>query len=115
MFGYADSFGKRLHHHSGFLAHNKRGEVRILGCHSQRFRQPHSVILTGNVTTSPLTVTRAGTGSGTVTSSPAKIDCGATCSASFPSGTVVSLTATPAVALRSMAGVVRAAEPPVAL
>ena len=57
---------------------------------------PHSVILTGNVTTSPLTVTRAGTGSGTVTSSPAKIDCGATCSASFPSGTVVSLTATPA-------------------
>ena len=57
---------------------------------------PHTVILTGNVTTNPLTVTRAGTGSGTVTSSPAKIDCGATCSASFPSGTVVSLTATPA-------------------
>ncbi|MGB4785889.1 MAG: choice-of-anchor D domain-containing protein, partial [Candidatus Acidiferrum sp.] len=57
---------------------------------------PHTVILTGNVAINPLTVTRAGTGSGTVTSSPAKIDCGATCSAFFPSGTVVSLTATPA-------------------
>src|SRR5207247_6685833 len=38
----------------------------------------------------------AGTGSGTVTSAPAGINCGATCSASFASGTVVTLTATPA-------------------
>src|SRR2546422_674328 len=45
-----------------------------------------------------LTVTEAGTGSGTVTSSPAGINCGATCSAGFASGTVVTLTATPAVA-----------------
>jgi len=43
-----------------------------------------------------LTVTREGTGSGTVTSSPAGIDCGAVCSASYESGTVVTLTATPA-------------------
>ena len=42
-----------------------------------------------------LTVTDTGTGTGTVTSSPAGISCGATCSASFPSGTVVRLTATP--------------------
>lgn len=42
-----------------------------------------------------LTVTRAGTGSGTVTSSPQSINCGATCSAPFTSGTVVTLTATP--------------------
>jgi uncharacterized repeat protein (TIGR02543 family) len=42
-----------------------------------------------------LTVTKAGSGSGTVTSSPAGIDCGATCSASFPSGTAVTLTAAP--------------------
>jgi hypothetical protein len=42
-----------------------------------------------------LTVTRAGLGSGTVTSSPANINCGATCSASFSGGTVVTLTATP--------------------
>jgi hypothetical protein len=43
-----------------------------------------------------LSVSKAGTGSGTVTSSPAQIDCGATCSAYFDSGTVVTLTATPA-------------------
>ena len=43
-----------------------------------------------------LTVTKAGTGSGTVTSDPAGINCGATCSAAFDSGTVVTLTATPA-------------------
>jgi len=43
-----------------------------------------------------LSVTRAGTGSGTVTSSPAGINCGTTCSASFKSGSSVTLTATPA-------------------
>ena len=43
-----------------------------------------------------LTVAKSGTGSGTVTSTPAGINCGATCSASFTSGTSVSLTATPA-------------------
>ena len=43
-------------------------------------------------TTFALTVTKAGTGTGTVTSSPAGISCGATCSAGFASGTVVTLT-----------------------
>jgi hypothetical protein len=42
-----------------------------------------------------LTVIKAGTGSGTVTSSPSGIDCGATCSQSFDDGTAVTLTATP--------------------
>ena len=46
--------------------------------------------------TYPLTVTRAGTGTGTVTSSPAGITCGTTCSAAFDAGAVVNLTATPA-------------------
>ncbi|MEO8477905.1 MAG: hypothetical protein ABI572_12775 [Actinomycetota bacterium] len=41
-----------------------------------------------------LTVVTRGSGGGTVTSSPAGIDCGATCSAGFGSGTVVDLTAT---------------------
>jgi len=41
-------------------------------------------------------VARSGTGSGTVTSSPAGIDCGSTCSASFASGTSVTLTASAA-------------------
>jgi subtilisin family serine protease len=40
-----------------------------------------------------LTATKGGNGTGTVTSSPAGIDCGSTCSHSFSSGTVVTLTA----------------------
>jgi endoglucanase len=40
-----------------------------------------------------LTVTKAGAGSGTVTSSPSGINCGSTCSANYSSGTSVTLTA----------------------
>ena len=43
-----------------------------------------------------LTVSTTGTGSGTVTSSPAGITCGSDCSESYASGTVVTLTAMPA-------------------
>lgn len=43
----------------------------------------------------PLTVSRAGTGSGTVSSTPSGISCGGTCTAEFPQGTVVALTASP--------------------
>ncbi len=47
--------------------------------------------------TSPLlAVTTSGPNTGTVTSAPAGIDCGATCSASFAPGTAVTLTAAPA-------------------
>ena len=42
-----------------------------------------------------LSVSQSGTGSGTVTSSPAGIDCGSDCSEAYPSGTSVTLTATP--------------------
>jgi hypothetical protein len=42
-----------------------------------------------------LTVTKAGTGSGPVTSNPAGISCGTTCAARFPPGSAVTLTATP--------------------
>src|SRR5205809_1909445 len=44
-----------------------------------------------------LTVNKAGLGSGTVTSSPPGINCGPDCSEPYPSGTVVTLTATPAL------------------
>jgi uncharacterized repeat protein (TIGR01451 family) len=47
--------------------------------------------------TSNLVVTVTGSGTGAVTSSPAGIDCGATCSATFADGTPVNLTATPGV------------------
>jgi uncharacterized repeat protein (TIGR02543 family) len=48
-------------------------------------------LVSGNV----LTVSKSGTGGGTVTSSPAGIDCGATCSQAFTAGTMVTLTPTP--------------------
>jgi hypothetical protein len=53
--------------------------------------------ITVNPAASTLTVSKAGTGSGTVTSLPAGIACGASCSANFASsGATVTLTATPA-------------------
>jgi YVTN family beta-propeller protein len=64
-----------------------------------------SVPIVGNIasyafTTStsvfPLNVIKAGNGAGTVTSSPAGINCGTTCSFNFASGSSVALTATPA-------------------
>jgi hypothetical protein len=42
-----------------------------------------------------LAVTKAGTGSGNVTSSPASIDCGSTCSSDFDENISVTLTASP--------------------
>ncbi len=44
-----------------------------------------------------LTVSKIGSGSGTVTSSPAGINCGATCTAEFPEGETVVLTASPSI------------------
>ena len=49
-----------------------------------------------NLLAQNFTLTVNKTGSGTVTSSPAGINCGATCNADFASGTSVTLTATPA-------------------
>ncbi len=51
-----------------------------------------------------LTVAKAGTGSGTVASSPAGISCGTACNASFTSGTSVTLTASPASGSTSPGG-----------
>ena len=42
-----------------------------------------------------LTVSRAGSAEGTVTSAPVGLNCGAICTASFPAGTVVTVSATP--------------------
>jgi List-Bact-rpt repeat protein len=43
-----------------------------------------------------LTVAKSGTGAGTVTSNPAGVNCGSTCSFSYLDGAAVTLTATPA-------------------
>ncbi|HLC15311.1 MAG TPA: hypothetical protein VJL89_03685 [Thermodesulfovibrionia bacterium] len=54
-----------------------------------------SVNATFNILKYNLTVTKAGTGSGTVTSNPAGISCGTDCTEAYNSATVVTLTATP--------------------
>lgn len=50
-------------------------------------------LASGSITKYPLSVSKAGTGSGTVTSSPAGINCGATCTYDFDENTSVTLTA----------------------
>jgi len=50
----------------------------------------------GSVSGLNLTVSKTGTGSGSVASNPAGIDCGTACSASYAAGALVTLTATPA-------------------
>ena len=51
-----------------------------------------------------LAVTEAGTGTGAVSSSPAGINCGGTCSANYSGGTIVTLTPLPRAAPRSRVG-----------
>ena len=50
----------------------------------------------GGPGTKTLAITKAGTGSGTVTSAPSGVTCGSTCAASFTTGASVTLTASPA-------------------
>jgi Divergent InlB B-repeat domain/Right handed beta helix region len=57
--------------------------------------QARSVTATFAQITYQLQISKDGTGAGNVSSSPASIGCGATCSASFDAGTSVTLTATP--------------------
>lgn len=58
-------------------------------------RMNSAQFVTANFIQNTLTVVRAGTGAGLVVSSPAGINCGATCNADYPLGAVVTLTATP--------------------
>jgi DNA-binding beta-propeller fold protein YncE len=51
---------------------------------------------TATATSHMLSILLAGNGSGTITSSPAGINCGTSCTASFASGMAISLTASPA-------------------
>ncbi len=59
--------------------------------------QARSVTATFTTATYTLTVDLGGAGSGTVTSSPAGINCGVDCSEVYNHGTLVTLTATPSV------------------
>jgi len=60
------------------------------------FNSPTQNFTTSAAPTFALSVSKSGTGSGTLTSSPAGINCGVTCSANFAQGTSVTLTPTPA-------------------
>lgn len=55
-----------------------------------------TLAVTFNIAGLALTVAKPGSGAGTVTSTPAGIDCGVTCSAAYNFGTAVALLATPA-------------------
>ena len=55
-----------------------------------------AIQVTVQAPTQTLTVATSGSGSGTVTSSPAGINCGSTCSHAYATGTSVTLSATPA-------------------
>jgi uncharacterized repeat protein (TIGR02543 family) len=54
-----------------------------------------TVTATFTLTTHALSVTKTGAGAGTITSTPAGINCGANCTASFDYNTMVTLSATP--------------------
>jgi hypothetical protein len=64
--------------HSDRNWRQRQGQGRL----RRRSRRSHRI---------PLSVTKSGTGTGTVTSNPAGISCGATCSAEFTESTVVTL------------------------
>jgi IPT/TIG domain/Divergent InlB B-repeat domain len=73
--------------------------IRNGASHSIGVKYAGTSTLLGNsprtITCRSLTVTKAGTGAGTVTSSPSGVACGSSCQSYFASGTAVSLTATP--------------------
>jgi hypothetical protein len=69
------------------------GDCSGTGMCSLTMDSDKSVTATFNKNGFTLTVTLAGNGTGTVTSVPAGIDCGSACSADFPSGSTVTLTA----------------------
>jgi hypothetical protein len=73
--------------------------VRSVSCASSLFcvvTDSIGDIITYKPPSQRLTVTKAGTGSGVVTSSPAGISCGSTCAHTFAKGTAVTLAATSA-------------------
>ncbi|CAK0760123.1 immune inhibitor A [Gammaproteobacteria bacterium] len=81
---------------SGYTFSGWGGDCSGTGSCSVSMTAAKTVSATFTASTSTFTLTVNKTGSGTVTSNPAGISCGGTCSASFASGTSVALTAAPA-------------------
>jgi hypothetical protein len=87
---------------SGTVTYQEADEAAILG--GQWYVNYHTAAFPGGELRGQLdnlgglftlTVAKSGTGSGTITSAPAGIDCGSDCSEIYASGTPVTLTATP--------------------
>ncbi len=90
----ADSVGRGVHQPTWWVASVSTGPIVHEGTGSLGLEDYKVTFRAGSLPIrGTLTVTTAGTGSGTVTSRPAGIDCGPTCSASFTAGTAVTLTA----------------------
>jgi hypothetical protein len=70
------------------------GSITVTTAGAANLVIPVQVIVVASQTVR-LTVSKTGTGSGTVTSTPAGINCGTTCSRSYSTGTPVTLTAAP--------------------
>jgi hypothetical protein len=91
--GYDDSTNTvYLHDTWDYLTHT----MTWGGSYSGMNLQSVSIVNLASLNAKTLSVTKAGTGSGIVTSSPAGINCGSTCSYDFAYSTVVTLTASPA-------------------
>jgi phospholipase C len=74
-----------------FLALAVLAELFLIGCQGLK----SGPAPTPAPSPTQLTVATAGSGTGTVTSAPSGISCGTTCTANFPSGSSVTLTAAP--------------------
>ncbi len=77
------------------LAGNYSFSVTVTGRYGHKSTVAYSVTISPQAGGVTLTVTMAGTGSGSAASSPAGIVCPTACNAWFNSGTAVTLTATP--------------------
>ena len=71
------------------------GNCTAVGQYTDSSGHPGALLTGGSPASIALHITKSGTGSGTVSSDSAGIDCGPTCSASFDAGTSLTLTATP--------------------
>lgn len=90
--------------HALGLGHEDRWPGTIMGSIAGDIVRPQqddidgvTAIYGNGIATFPLSITKSGNGSGTVTSNPSGISCGIDCSESYVSGVSVTLTATPAL------------------
>ncbi|PYM63053.1 MAG: hypothetical protein DME11_17930, partial [Candidatus Rokuibacteriota bacterium] len=93
--GYADAVGGNFKLSASSPFRGAGTDGRDIGADIDGINVAAAAVIAGS-TTPQMIVSTAGTGSGTVTSSPPGIGCPGVCSSTFELGTVVTLTATPA-------------------